>query len=134
MTLRPGARISLRMRRGSAYRFLGVAGGVRPVMLPGPLSASIASSGLLPLRRWNGLRMIAAQELAATGGRAERAVGPYDLAARHCRHWPAAHAHAFVGRVVNVVVQEVVGDQDLAIGVPDGEVRVSADRDRAFPG
>src|SRR6516164_8911903 len=81
---------------------------------------------------WYGLRMVAGEKLAAATRSVELSVRPDNLAARDRRHRPSPHAHALVGRVVHVVVEQVIRDRDLLVRVPNGEVSVGANRDRSL--
>ena len=55
-----------------------------------------------------------------------------NAAAAQYRHWPAAQPAAFVRGVADIVVQHCSSDGDLALGIPDRDIGVAADRDRAF--
>ena len=64
--------------------------------------------------------------------RRKLALHPDDVAAGDRRHRPADDPHALVWGIVDVMMQESVCDRDLALGIPDGEIGVSADGDRSF--
>src|SRR5260370_17889 len=54
------------------------------------------------------------------------------LAAQERDHRPTGDGHAFVGRVVGAVMHELLADDLLAVRVPQHEVGVEPDRDRAL--
>src|SRR5215470_9016048 len=54
------------------------------------------------------------------------------LSPDHDRHRPARHLQALVGCVVRAVVQNLLADGGLAVGVPDGDVGVGADGNSAL--
>src|SRR5260370_33031283 len=92
--------------------------------------------GLRTSPRCRGLRRdgtLAPQELSLPGLGRQLAFVDHDLTAREDERRPAADPHAFVGRVVAVVVQQIVGDRDVPVAVPDHEVGVRAHGDRALP-
>src|SRR5271169_6266508 len=72
------------------------------------------------------------QELAATPRGNEPSVLYHDSAAAQHYHRPTAQPATFVRGVANIVVQYPGGDLGLALWVPDRDVCVAANRDRAL--
>src|SRR6185312_5835658 len=75
---------------------------------------------------------IAGQELAGAAHGVELAVLDDDATAAHHDDRPAGDLAAFVGRVADIVVQVLPTDGDVLVGIPDREVGVRADGDRAL--
>src|SRR5262249_39071844 len=78
------------------------------------------------------LRLGAGQEVAAAALGGELAVIDDDPPAAQHRDRPADEAATFVGGVADGVVKHLAGHYHLAIGIPDGEIGVGADGDRAL--
>ena len=72
----------------------------------------------------------AGQEPSVPGLHAERSIAPHRPPTRQREGRPCPESHPFVGGVVAVVVQPVIGDGRGRNGVPDHQVGVGADRDR----
>src|SRR5215469_11092836 len=74
----------------------------------------------------------AGKEIAAAAFGLELAVLDDDAAARNHGHRPAMDVPSFIGGVAGVVMQHRGRDRHLAVRVPDADIGIRADRDRAF--
>src|SRR6202040_2100418 len=85
--------------------------------------------GVQRLRR---LRQSAREEGPAAALGCELSVLDDDAAAAQYRDRPAAQPAAFIGGIADIVVQHAGGYRRLALGVPDRDIGVAADRDGAL--
>src|SRR5262245_37631148 len=82
--------------------------------------------------RLRGRRPLAAQEQPTPLRGLRLWPTPHDLAARDRHLRPGRELNAFIGSVIDVVVEQGVVDPELYLVAPDREVGVAADRDRAL--
>ena len=75
---------------------------------------------------------VAAQKLASSYGEVRHGFAALDhhVAARQNHIRPGGDGHPFIRRIVGCVVQHRLADAHLAIGIPDDQVGIGADRDR----
>jgi hypothetical protein len=87
---------------------------------------------LAAAERAGGFGQGAGEEIAAAAFGGELAVVDDDASAAQHGRRPAFQSAALIGGVADIVVQHLGRDDRLARGIPDGDVGVAADRDRAL--